>query len=189
MRSVFFVTGNEDKFKEAKATLEKAGVELKKSEIEIVEKKFPTEKEVSMGKALAALRELKAPLIVEDTGIYFGAYENFPGPNANVVFKGIGYDGLLKLLEGKSRKAFFRTSVCFIQPNCNPVCFIGECPGKIADNVSDVISFAYDAIFIPDGDKRTFSEMTKEEKEKFSHRRKAMEEFARWLKEGGAGKC
>ncbi|MFH1637102.1 MAG: RdgB/HAM1 family non-canonical purine NTP pyrophosphatase [Candidatus Woesearchaeota archaeon] len=186
MKEIFFVTGNNDKFEEAKVILKKVGIDLKKSDIEIVEKKFKTEKEVSIGKALSALRELNAPLIVEDTGIYFEAYNCFPGPNANVVFQGISYDGLLKLLEEKDRKAFFRTSICFIKPNSNPVCFIGECHGKIAEKVSETISFAYDAIFIPDGETRTFSEMTKEEKEKYSHRRKALEEFAKWLKECGA---
>lgn len=185
MKKIYFVTGNQDKFIEAKAILEKAGVELLKSTIDVVEKKLPTEKEVSIGKALAALKELKAPLIVEDTGIYFEDFKDFPGPNANVVFSGIGYEGLLKLLENKNRKAFFRTSICFIKPNFNPVCFIGECHGKISEKVSDVISFAYDAIFIPDGETRMFSEMSREEKEAFSHRRKALEEFAKWLKEGG----
>lgn len=185
MQQIYFVTGNNDKFMEAKAILAKAGFELLKSDISIVEKKLPTEKEVSIGKAFAAVRELKAPLITEDTGIYFEAYKDFPGPNANVVFSGIGYEGLLKLLEGKSRKAFFRTSVCFIKPNFNPVCFIGECRGIIAEKPSERISFAYDTIFIPDGDTRAFSEMTQEEKEKFSHRRKALEEFANWLREGG----
>ena len=171
MKTIYFVTSNEDKYKEAKVILEKVGIELKRSDFDTVEMKLATEKEVSIGKAYAALKEIKAPLIVEDTGIYFAAYSNFPGPNANVVFKGIGYEGLLKLLEGKERKAFFRTSVCFIQPNFNPVCFLGECHGRITEKVSETISFAYDAIFVPEGDKRTFSEMTKEEPNTHSQKR------------------
>lgn len=162
---------------------EKQGVEIKQSKIDIVEKKYATEKEVSIGKAMDAARHLKVPVMVEDTGIYFEDYNNFPGPNAKVFFTGVGFDGVLKLLEGKNRNAFFRTSIAFCKPDSNPVCFIGDCKGRIAEKVSDVIDFDYDSLFIPEGDERTFSQMGKEEKEKFSHRKKAFDEFFKWYKE------
>ncbi|MEA3378487.1 MAG: RdgB/HAM1 family non-canonical purine NTP pyrophosphatase [Nanoarchaeota archaeon] len=181
--ALYFVTGNDDKFFEIKRILDKIGIDLKQSKINIVEKKYDTEKEVSIGKALAAVKQLNAPVIVEDTGIYFEDYNNFPGPNAHVFFDGVGHEGVLKILEGKKRGAYFRTSVAFCKPGSNPVCFIGECKGQIAEKISDVIDFAYDSLFVPDGDKRTFSEMTKEEKDKFSHRRKAIEEFIKWYGE------
>ncbi len=183
MERLFFVTGNVNKFNEVKRMLAKAGIEVIQSDLPIVEKKYPTEREVSISKALSAIKVINAPVIVEDTGVYFEAYNNFPGPNAHVVFSGIGYEGLLKLLEGKERKAFFRTSVAYCRPGEMPITFIGECPGRITESVSDVIDFDYDAIFIPDGDTRTFSEMGREEKEKYSHRRKAVEEFMKWYKE------
>ncbi len=183
MKELFFVTGNRGKFEEAKKILEKHKISLIISDINIPEKKYPTEKEVSIAKAYASLKILNSPLIVEDTGIYFEHYNNFPGPNAHVVFDGIGYEGILKLLEGKSRLAFFRTAVTYIKPGLNPVSFIGECHGRITEKVSERISFAYDAIFIPESETRTFSEMAKEEKDKFSHRRKAIGEFARWYNE------
>lgn len=183
MKDLFFVTSNRHKFEEARKVLEKHGINLIISDINIPEKKYPTEKEVAISKAYAAIKLLKAPLIVEDTGIYFEAYNNFPGPNAHIVFEGIGYEGILKLLEGKNRAAFFRTTVTFIRPELNPVSFTGECQGKISERVSKTISFAYDALFIPESETRTFSEMSKEEKDNYSHRRKAMEEFIKWYKE------
>jgi len=73
--------------------------------------------------------------------------------------------------------------VTFIKPGMNPLSFSAECKGKINEKISEKISFAYDALFIPEGETRTFSEMTKEEKESFSHRKKALDEFARWFKE------
>lgn len=186
MKDLFFVTGNRDKFEEARKFLEKHDINLIISDISIPEKKYPTEKEVAISKAYAAVKLLNKPLIVEDTGIYFEAYNNFPGPNAHIVFDGIGYEGILKLLEGKNRAAFFRTTVTFIKPALNPISFTGECQGKISEKVSERVDFAYDALFIPESETRTFSEMKKEEKELFSHRRKAMEEFVGWFNESKA---
>ncbi len=183
MQDLFFVTTNRNKFEEARKILEKHGINLQISELNIQEKKYPTEREVSISKAYAATKLLKAPLIVEDTGIYFESYNNFPGPNAHIVFDGIGYEGILKLLDGKNRAAFFSTTVTYIKPGMNPISFSGECRGKIVEKVSENISFAYDAVFMPEGAKKTFSEMTKEEKESFSHRKKALDEFAKWFKE------
>lgn len=183
MEELYFITTNRHKFEEAKDILAKHGINLKISEFEIPEKKYKTEKEVSISKAYEALKYVKAPLIVDDTGVYFEAYNNFPGPNAHIVFDGIGFAGILKLLEGKSRTVCIRTAITFIKLGMNPISFLGECNGRIVEKIPDEMDFAYDTIFIPDGDSRTFAQMTKEEKESYSHRRKALDEFAKWLKE------
>ncbi|RME54856.1 RdgB/HAM1 family non-canonical purine NTP pyrophosphatase [Candidatus Woesearchaeota archaeon] len=182
-KRLFFVTTNDHKFEEVRLMLEKHDIELLQSKIPIVEKKYDSEKEVSISKALAAVKQLNAPLIVEDTGIYFEEYNNFPGPNAHVVFSGIGFEGILRLLENKKRGAFFRTTIAYCKPGQMPVTFTGVCKGEIAEQVSDVINFDYDALFIPEGETRTFSEMSKQEKEQYSHRKKAVEEFLRWYNE------
>ncbi|MBU2637838.1 MAG: RdgB/HAM1 family non-canonical purine NTP pyrophosphatase [Nanoarchaeota archaeon] len=179
---LFFVTGNRNKYEEVKKVTDRYGIELEWSDLEIVEQKLPTEKEVAIAKALSALKILNKPVLVEDTGIYFEAFKSFPGPNAKVVFEGVGINGVLKLLEGKERKATFVTSFAYGTPNFHPVAFTGECEGKIAEKPSDIIDFAYDTIFIPGGETRTFSEMKKEEKEQFSHRAKALIAFLDWYK-------
>ncbi|MBU2589890.1 MAG: RdgB/HAM1 family non-canonical purine NTP pyrophosphatase [Nanoarchaeota archaeon] len=180
---VLFVTGNRNKFDEVKLMAEKHGINLLWSDLDVVEHKYDSVKEVSMAKALSAVKILNKPLIVEDTGIFFKDFNNFPGANAKVVFSGIGVDGILKILEGKNREATFVTSFAFIKPGMQPLTFMGECSGKITEKPSKVIDFAYDTIFIPDGDSRTFSEMSKEEKEKYSHRKKAVESFFTWFRE------
>lgn len=180
---VLFVTGNRNKFEEVKLMAEKHGINLLWSDLDVVEHKYDSVKEVSIAKALSAVKILDKPLIVEDTGIFFKDFKNFPGANAKVVINGIGIDGILKVLEGKNREATFVTSFAFAKPGIHPITFVGECDGKISEKPSDIIAFAYDTIFIPDGDSRTFSEMTKEEKEKYSHRRKALDKFFTWLSE------
>jgi len=178
---IFFVTGNRNKFLEVKKITDRYGINLIWSNVDVVEHKYNTVREVSIAKALSSLKLIALPILVEDTGIYLDAFNDFPGPNAKVIFKGVGYEGILKLLEGKERGAKFVTSFAFAKPGMQPMAFVGECPGKIAEKPSDTIDFAYDTIFIPEGDTRTFSEMTKEEKEKYSHRAKALNEFLKWF--------
>lgn len=179
---LFFVTGNRNKFDEIKKVTDRQGIELEWSDVDVVEQKLKTEKEVAIAKALSALKILNKPVLVEDTGIYFEAYRDFPGPNAKVIFNGVGINGILKLLEGKPRKAKFVTAFAYATPNLHPIAFAGECEGHIVEKPSDIIDFAYDTIFVPKGETRTFSEMTKEEKERYSHRAKALEEFIKWYK-------
>ena len=54
----------------------------------------------------------------------------------------------------------------------------GRTPGTIAASPRGTGGFGWDAIFIPDGDTRTFAEMTGEEKDRLSHRRRAWEKLA-----------
>jgi XTP/dITP diphosphohydrolase len=61
----------------------------------------------------------------------------------------------------------------------------GECTGRILDVERGSGGFGYDPLFLPDGESRTFAEMSTEEKDPLSHRgraiRLARESFAPWL--------
>jgi len=185
MQEIFFVTGNRNKFEEVRSMMEKHGIKLLQTDVDIIEHRYPTVREVSIAKALSAAKLINKPLIVEDTGIYFKGFKKFPGTNAKVVFEGIGISGVMKLLEDRERGATFVTAVAFVRPGMQPIAFVGECKGSIAGKPSEVIDFAYDTIFVPKGESRTFSEMGKGEKEAYSHRNKAIEEFIKWFKSEG----
>lgn len=184
MKSVFLVTSNLGKVEELSKHLEKFGVKVIGKEMEITEIGEEQE-EIAKGKARYAVERLKVPVIVEDTGLYFDAYKNFPGIMSKFVFQAIGYEGILKILENKSRKAYFKTVMAYCEPNQEPKIFVGINPGRMAETVRGVSHprLPYDSVFIPDGDNRTFAEMMKEEKAKYSARAKAAEEFAEWFSE------
>jgi len=182
MKSVFLVTNNLGKIEEISKHLEKFGIKVIGKEMEIPEMGDEQET-IAKGKAEFAVERLKVPVIVEDTGLYFDAYKNFPGIKSKFVFQAIGYDGILKLLENKSRKAYFKTVIAYCEPNQEPKIFVGINNGRMAEAVRGISHprLPYDSVFIPDGDYRTFAEMTKEEKAKYSARAKAAEEFAKWF--------
>ncbi|MCD6403281.1 MAG: hypothetical protein J7K98_03050 [Candidatus Aenigmarchaeota archaeon] len=180
---VWFVTSNKGKVKEVMPVFEEYGIDVKIASVEIDEIKTFDQRKLTLRKLEDAMKITKKPTIVEDTGIYFKVYKNFPGTVSKFVFHAIGYEGIFKLLEGKDRHAYFRTVVAFGVPKEKPVMFEGKCFGIITKKVLGKIDrkLPYDSIFIPKGDSRTFSQMTKREKAKYSHRVKAFKKLARWL--------
>ena len=59
--------------------------------------------------------------------------------------------------------------------------FVGECKGNLIQEMRGTGGFGYDPIFIPDGYKKTFSELSPEEKNGISHRGRAMEKLIKFL--------
>ena len=123
----------------------------------------------------------------EDTGLEVTALNGEPG------VKSARYAGenknfmaniarLLKNLEGKTaRNAQFRTIISLIL-NEEEHLFEGVCTGVITEHPNGEGGFGYDAIFIPDGSDKTFAQMTMDEKNKYSHRRKATDQLIAFLK-------
>lgn len=183
MKKIYFLSSNKGKIEEVKLHLKKFGIKVIGRKIDIEENKFEKQEQIAKEKARNAAKLIKKPVIVEDTGLYLKSYKNFPGINAKFVFKCIGLKGILKLLEGRTRKAYFKTVVAYCKPNGRPLIFTGICKGRISTKIRKPIipKLPYDSIFITEGEKRTFSQMTKEEKAKYSHRAKALEKFAKWF--------
>ncbi|MCF3111741.1 RdgB/HAM1 family non-canonical purine NTP pyrophosphatase [Niabella sp. CC-SYL272] len=89
---------------------------------------------------------------------------------------------LLTLLNGKeNRKARFRTVISLIIKGKEEL-FEGICEGTIAPEPMGTGGFGYDPVFIPDGSNKTFGQMTLEEKQEFSHRKKAVKKLVVYLK-------
>nr|MCU0322411.1 non-canonical purine NTP pyrophosphatase [Chitinophagaceae bacterium] len=63
--------------------------------------------------------------------------------------------------------------------------FEGICEGNIITEQKGLSGFGYDPIFIPVGSDKTFAEMTMQEKNKFSHRKKATEQLIQFLSQNG----
>ena len=128
---------------------------------------------------------MKAPVVTEDTGVFFDAFDNFPGSKAKRYFEELGFDGLLEKVNGKNRDARFVTFVCFTENGKEFHCFKGELKGTLAKEVHNLEKdvLPYEKIFIPNGFKCTMSDIPREKKNTFSHRAQATKKFAGWLKE------
>jgi len=185
---IYFATGNQNKIKEANIILQ----DLKNKNISIEQIKLPypelqgTLEEVSEFGAKYVYGIIKKPIIVEDSGFFVNLLNGFPSTYSKFVQETIGNKGILKLLEDKNdeendRSAYFKTVIGYCDENGVKL-FSGIVEGKVSNEIkSKGYGFAYDSIFIPDGENRTFAEMKTEEKSNISHRKKAFEEFKKFL--------
>ena len=142
--------------------------------------------EVAKEKARQAFEKIKKPVIVEDTGVYFEAYNNFPGGLAKRIYKSIGFTGLLALIKAaKNKKAYFRTMICFTPDGKNFRTFEGKLEGTLLNHIveEEKDRLPYEKIFVPNGQKKALAELTKEEKNKISHRAIAAHKLGQYFRE------
>lgn len=123
----------------------------------------------------------------DDTGLEVDALNGAPGVHS-ARYAGDGHDFsantvlLLKNLHGKKdRSARFVTVIALILGG-REYLFEGEVRGKITEIPSGSKGFGYDPVFMPDGYSETFAEMDAAEKNRISHRGKAVEKLVSFLK-------
>jgi XTP/dITP diphosphohydrolase len=184
---VFFATGNIDKFNEARSILSPFGITIALLRMKGDEIQSDSLEEVARSAAVNAFRRTRLPIFVEDAGLFIDALSGFPGTYAAYIYRTIHNSGILKLMENaKGRQAKFQSVITYIDETlCEPICFVGESKGEITQTErkqQGKSAFGFDPIFQPFGSRKTFAEMTIEEKNGFSHRALAMREFAKWYK-------
>lgn len=180
MSTLYFVTGNKNKFFEVKSLLEDIA-ELKHFKTELTEIQADTLEKIAEYKVREAYSKLRQPVIVEDSGLFINSLNGFPGPYSKYVYKTIGNSGILKLMENiEDRGAIFRAVVAYYDGNILKS-FVGEVYGTISKEERGKGGFGYDPIFIPEGYNITFAE-DPILKNKISHRYRAFIKLKEWLK-------
>ena len=111
--------------------------------------------------------------IIDDSGMFVHALKGFPGVYSAYGQKTIGNQGILTLMEGiEDRSATFKCCIgCDIDGKT--IIVTGKCDGFILNGEKGKEGFGYDPIFSPDG-KRSFAEISVEEKNTMSHRGNAV---------------
>lgn len=183
-RVAFLATGNVHKFHEARRVLAEFDIAVAMLNIRVEEIQEDDIEKVARASALYAARSSHLPVIVEDSGLFIRALKGFPGPYSSYIYRTIGVEGVLKLMEEiNDRNAYFRSVIAFCEPRKKePLCFHGEVYGKITTEARGSGGFGFDPIFRPRGEGKTFAEMSVEEKNRLSHRARALRKFARWYK-------
>jgi len=179
---IVFITSNKGKVKEAQKYFRPLGIKIIQKKIEYPEIQA-NELEDVVRFALNWLKDqISKPFFIDDSGLFIDALNGFPGVYSAYVFKTLGNDGILKLMRGvRNRNAYFKSVVGYYDGNIH--IFTGVVRGKIHHEKRGHFGFGFDPIFIPEGFNKTFAEMTTEEKNKISHRSRALAAFSKWLKE------
>ena len=161
MKTINFVTSNENKLREFRLLLE-PGYKINVLKLEYPELKSDDNSEIARIAAKMLAERIKKAIIVEDSGLFIDSLNGFPGTNSKWVHRKIGIKGLLKLLKGvKNRKCYYKSAIGYCEPGKEPVSFLGVEEGKVAFREKGKYGWGHDPIFIPKGKKKTYGELRK----------------------------
>jgi XTP/dITP diphosphohydrolase len=188
---LIFATNNANKVAEVKtllgglfevSTLKEAGINID------IPEPYDTLEENAQTKSTTIFQLTGKDCFSEDTGLFVDALNGEPG------VKSARYAGetannkenieklLLKLAGNNNRSARFRTVISLILGE-KEYRFEGTCEGRILPQPTGENGFGYDAVFVPDGSNNSFAEMDMGEKNRYSHRKKAMAKLIAFLSE------
>ena len=184
---------NAHKLVEMRDILSQLGVEVVlESEVGVdvdVEETGATFEENAFLKARAVMEASGLPAIADDSGLCVDALNGAPGVySARYGGEGLDDAGRYRMLlanmpRGAARTAKFVSVITCCFPGGDVLTARGECPGTIAYAAMGEGGFGYDPVFFVPELKKTFAQMTAEEKNAVSHRGKALEAFKVKLEE------
>jgi XTP/dITP diphosphohydrolase len=186
---LIFATNNQHKVDEIRSalkaqlnikTLKQAGIDIE------IEEPYDTLEENAREKCRVIHELSGANCFGEDTGLEVSALGGAPGVRS-ARFAGepanhqANIEKLLSHLKDKSdRDARFRTVICLVFGE-KEYFFEGICEGRIIDMPLGSKGFGYDPVFIPTGADKTFAGMEMDEKNRYSHRKKAADQLVLFL--------
>lgn len=191
MMKLVLASKNEKKLKEMNDILSGMGVEVclqADAGVDVdVEETGTTFEENSLLKARAVMEASGLPAVADDSGLCVDALNGAPGVySARYGGEGLDDTGRYRLLlanmpKGAARTAKFVSVITCCFPNGDVLRARGECPGTIAFAPMGEGGFGYDPVFFQPRLKKTFAQLSPEEKNAISHRGKALEAFAEKL--------
>jgi XTP/dITP diphosphohydrolase len=195
-RILVIATRNQGKTAEIRDILRDFPVEIKNLDdfgpIPEIEEDGETFDDNAYKKASFTARVLGFPALADDSGLVVAALDGRPGIHS-ARYGGAGITDrerckkLLAELEGAAnRKAAFECVISIAVPSGPALTYEGRCEGEIARSPDGVNGFGYDPVFYYPPMGKTFARLTREEKNRVSHRGKALmevrEEFDKVLK-------
>jgi XTP/dITP diphosphohydrolase len=191
---IIFATNNQHKIDEIRSVLPErfSIITLKEAGIDIdIPEPYDTLQDNAAEKARTIFHLTKTdPMAIgcfsEDTGLEVYSLDNEPGVHsARYAGDAKSFEQNIEKLLSKlgaslERKARFRTVICLILEG-KEYFFEGICEGEIINKKRGNRGFGYDPIFIPTGSGKTFAEMSMDEKNLFSHRKKATDKLVTFL--------
>jgi XTP/dITP diphosphohydrolase len=195
MHTLIFATNNQNKVNEIQSLVGEDFkiIPLKAAGIDIdIPEPHATLQENAAEKANTIFSLTQQNCFSEDTGLEIESLQGAPGvKSARYAGEDRDFQAnidkvLLNLAGIKNRNAQFRTVICLIWEDgklgLQTHYFEGICKGQIATEMHGDKGFGYDPIFIPDGATKSFAQMSMDEKNKYSHRQKAVTQLFEFLR-------
>ena len=192
MKEIILATHNKHKLEEVRQILEPLDFVVKSADdyhLSDVEETGETFADNAILKAISGCKETGKPVIADDSGISICGLNNQPGVySARYAVANGGYPAVFDVInkelgDNPNRKAFYTCVIALAYSETEVYTFTGEMHGSLAKTYSGTGGFGYDPLFIPDGFDTTLGHISAEEKNKISHRGKALEKLYAFLKE------
>ena len=187
MKTLIIATGNPGKLEEIRQILGPR-IELKSladfPHLPDIVEDGETFEANAVKKAMAVARHTGCPALGDDSGLQVDALDGAPGVFSARFAGEDATDGennakLLRLLEGipkEKRTARFRCVIAVVTPDGTVRKAEGKCEGLILERPRGTGGFGYDPLFWAPEYRRTFAELASEEKNRISHRGRALRE-------------
>lgn len=183
---VLYATGNSGKFDAAAAffALYAPNVELiQVADLDDCELQTLDQSRIATDKARACFQRYGQPSLADDAGVYFAAYNSFPGFMTKFVFKCIGLAGIMRLIAHDPR-AEMRVYLAYVDATTTKV-FTGVVVGNLIEPTEAIpaeATLTYSYLFVPNGEARRVTDIPKSElSEKNYARYSALGQCVRWL--------
>lgn len=193
MKEIIVASTNQGKIKEIKAMLKDIDIEVLsmkdvlEQELEI-EETGTTFKENALIKAQTIANIVNKPVLADDSGLEVDALDKQPGIySARFLGADTSYNiknqYIIDALKDKERTARFVCALALVIPVQEPILIEETMEGLINDKIEGANGFGYDPIFYFPPCQMTSAMMSMEEKNKYSHRAKALKKLYTILKE------
>ncbi len=178
IEQLYFVTGSQNKFNDYQFLLGKhADLRWARYALEepvLVDQAILIRRKVEMARPLLP----HMPFLVEQTNLMVRAWKDLPGNVTGLFIDGVGVDGICKMMQPfEDKTASVVTDLGYHAPNGEVSVFRGQINGIVAPEPRGSQIFGWDAIFIPEGQDRTFAEMPMEQRHTISTRKLAVAAF------------
>lgn len=180
VKEVYFVSSNSNKYREIVPILSHYGILSRFVKKSLKEIQSESVYQIAKAKSASAFEYLQNTVIIEDDGFYISSLKGFPGQYSSFVYKTLGNQGLLKLMENETnRKAYF-ISVIAYNDGLALKTFTGKTEGTLSRSATDG-GWGFDPIFVPKYTSKTYGELHQSNKKSvISHRYKSIEKFSKW---------
>lgn len=181
-----FLSSNEHKIREVKAILGPVGVQIVPASIKIEELQTEDVQRLVRDKLLKAFERIGRPVFVEHTGLYLPGLNGLPGGLTQIFWDRLEADSFVSLVKSLDSRIVTAKTVIGYCDSQTIHYFEGEVSGTVPDTPAGSLNFQWDCVFVPDGFSQTFAELG-DKKNEISMRRKALDQFAAFLREVSNG--
>ena len=178
-----FLSSNVHKTQEVEAILSQVDVHVVPAPIKIEEIQTEDVQRLVRDKVLKAFERIGRPVFVEHTGLHLSGLNGLPGGLTQIFWDRLQADSFVSLVKNLGSHLVTAKTVIGYCDSRTIHYFEGEVSGTVPDTPAGSRDFQWDCVFVPDGFSQTFAELG-DKKNEISMRRKALDQFAEFLRKG-----